>query len=144
MFFFTLQRARCCFCFGDDTGKESQIILLHYCIFFPPILSPPALSSLFSVYAYVPSGSVCIQRSYAHCYSSARLRMVKKYWSANTDDVTVTRRLVWHSEAGQAGKWDYRQACTAPCWKYNTIKCQKYNQNIRDISPLLQYMFCSA
>uniref|UniRef100_A0A3Q1FSW3 Serine incorporator 5 n=1 Tax=Acanthochromis polyacanthus TaxID=80966 RepID=A0A3Q1FSW3_9TELE len=24
--FFTLQRARCCFCFGDDTGEENQIV----------------------------------------------------------------------------------------------------------------------
>lgn len=43
---------------------------------------------------YVPRCSVHTQQGYAHCYSSARLSMVRKYWSANIDDVTVTR-LVW-------------------------------------------------
>lgn len=64
----------------------------------------PCVSRLFGLYAYVPSRT---QRGCAHCYSSDRLRMVRKYWSANTDDVTVTRRLVWHSEVGPAMKWDY-------------------------------------
>lgn len=102
-----LQRARCCFCFGDDTGKKCQIIpstLSHLCA-PPPPFAPPA-SPARSKYTEVPSRSVCTQMSCAHCYSSDRLRMGRKHWSANRDDVTVTRMFVWHSEAAPAAMWN--------------------------------------
>lgn len=59
-----------------------------------------------------------------HCYSSARLRMGSKYWSANKDDVTVTRTLVWHSEAASEAESSCWQADTAPCWRSNTTSAQ--------------------
>lgn len=80
--------------------------LTLFTLFIQPPRIPLPASPARSVCMHMsPSRGVCTQRGYAHCYSSARLRMVRKYWSANTDDVTVTRRLVWHSEAGPVRSW---------------------------------------
>lgn len=82
LFLSVLQRARCCFCFGDDPGEESKKNKESALT----VLSPPPVC----VHMH---RRWCLQRGSAHCYSSARSRMVRKYWSANRDDVTVTRRV---------------------------------------------------
>lgn len=57
------------------------------------------------------------RRAVLFCYSAAWQKMVKQYWWANTDDVTVTRRLVWNGKTGPVRRCNCGWVYTATCWK---------------------------
>uniref|UniRef100_A0A3Q1GKU9 Serine incorporator 5 n=1 Tax=Acanthochromis polyacanthus TaxID=80966 RepID=A0A3Q1GKU9_9TELE len=73
------ERARCCFCFGDDTGEENQIVCPTTTPYFL-CPNPPSSQGI----CICPRPWCLHGGGIAYCYSSARQGMVRKYWSANT------------------------------------------------------------
>lgn len=117
---------------GHARAHTHAHTLYHQHIYF--FGSTLASLLLVGLYAYILSHGVCTQRGY--CCSSARLRMVRKHWSASIDDVTVTR-LVLHCKTRAGVSGIVVQANTATCRKWSWTAALLGKQLLGKHHPLM-------